>query len=251
MKLKLISTLTLFCVFFSVHAQTKKKSGLFIDSTARKHELQLNVGMLAGTIFSLGFPNSSAFDITYARVYHGTHYLRTGIGLSTYRSNNNNGIENIADLGLPDTINYHFNQGNSTTMAWAKVGYEVSVGKRKTRFLFGSDLMLGYVTENSHKKVTTGNEPYNWENAVYINQLDYRGILVGINPRASVRYNFSKLFAGGITMGVFAGGFFHIKERVWNGTGELPGFRSTALGGFDLRLKPELNLIFKIPSKKV
>ena len=150
MKLKTISTLLLLCVFFSAHAQ--KKSCLFIDSTARKHELQQNVGMLAGTIFSFGFPNSSAFDITYARVYHGTHYLRTGIGLSTYRSNNN-GIENIADLGLPDTINYHFDQGNSATMAWAKVGYEVSIGKRKTRFLFGSDLMIGYVSENSHKKV--------------------------------------------------------------------------------------------------
>lgn len=244
MKLKFLYSLILLCACISVQAQKKRKSALFIDSTARRHELQLNVGTLAGAIFS-HVPNGATIDLTYARVYNGTHYLRTGIGVNASKGPevlHSKPPYNPADTLLP----YPVYASQQHTSVWGKVGYEISIGKRKTRFLFGADLLVGYYTGNSTTRSDYAYIPDSSAGSYYRRDAA-RGLTVGVNPRASVRYNFSKLFSGGITMGLLVGSYISLKRQVLHSIDDMSGYHPYVTTGFDLRFKPELNLVFKIP----
>lgn len=245
MKRKSTFVLGILLLTITAYAQKQKKSCLYLDSTARKHEIQLNVGAMAGSLFSNGNNNGIYTDLSYARVYKGTHFLRTGIGFGIFNSTDqfltsgNNSIPNA-----PDSMLYEKYSTRNNIQLWSKVGYEVSIGKRKTRFLFGVDLLVGYAKQNSYERYTSTDLN---QSIVYFKQQTYNGMMLGLNPRASVRYNFSKIFSGGVTVGVYGGTNMYFSERNYSGTGDWPGFTPTYTSYFDFRFKPELNLIFRFP----
>lgn len=246
---KLLLSATISLTLISVYAQKRKPSPLFLDTTARKHELHLNAAMLIGPLIVPGTYPSGGFDLTYARVYKGTHHLRTGIG---YISGGSSDMvsPNLAELNIPDTADYTFMRNHNHTLVWGKIGYEISINNRRTRFLFGADLMIGYTALSYGLNGSIGSHPAGGYKTIYYDQTDYRGLFIGINPRVTVRYNFSPLFSGGITTGLNLVNHIFLSERKTQDIFENSKFTPTALGNFDIRLKPELNLIFKIPEKK-
>lgn len=230
----------------AVSANAQKRSALFPDSTARKHELQLNIGVLAGIAFSDFNSPSYGFDLTYAKVFNGIHFIRTGIGFKGY-SRGDNGYNYAPYFAIEDTGQiYNFHQAESSSSVWAKAGYEVALGHSKTRFLFGADIILGYSTSgrfmNYHLDSSFGE--------IKIHQLDNRGILVGINPRTTVRYNFSPLFSGGLTLGWLIMGDFTLYQREITDPNQDFSFKRKNFTNLIGGLKPEINIIFKIPIKK-
>lgn len=230
----------------AMNSFSQKKNPLSLDSTARKHELQVNVGILASIAFAdLNSPVFGA-DLVYARSFHGAHYVRAGIGFRKFSHSNR---ENLAPyFPIADSVSiYNFNQSKSSSTVWGKVGYEISIGSRKTRFLFGADILLGYVTQNTHMSY---NIDSTW-GETKITQENYRGIYLGINPRFTVRHNFSPLFSGGLTVGYMLGTNYYLSKRqISDLSGNFTFNPDKSISGLIGAFRPEINLIFKIPEKK-
>ncbi len=231
-------------------AQVSMGKILTADSGARRHEVHLNPTIVISPVLTGRLPALHGADLTYSRVYGGTHRLR--VGLSYYRTSHTHHSE----------VNYQWTDDSSTTRMkisrrrsdgfFARLGYEVSLGKRKTRYLLGADLYGGYRRESYGEYygtflLNTVTERYK-----------YDIFMVGIKPRAAVRYEFSELFAGGLALGLWVGGqaYLPYTKETYVEKDPLPELiksEKLTMGGFGLVLGylPEINLIFKIPGKKI
>ncbi len=246
---KITISILILVISVSAGAQVRMSKTLTMDTLARLHEIQINPSIVLPPVLTGRLPALYGVDISYARVYKGTHRLRSG--LSYYRTGSTNYGE----------VNYQWTADSSTTRMritgrnsnafFARLGYEVSLGKRKTRFLLGADLYLGF------RRETFGEYYGTFILNTITENYTYNILMYGIKPRIGLRYEFSKLFAGGLALGFLVAGesFLPYTKETYIEKEPLPELLKSEklkMGGpgINFGYLPELNLIFKIPEKK-
>lgn len=196
----------IFAMFIIVINAKAQGTSSKIDSASiirqRKNEIGINTTPLLSALIGSSL-DINRFSITYKRILNDKSALRIAViadkGFTSYSS-----VLPTSDT----TINTHFYYDHLSPHI--NLGYERTFGKKKLKWFYGADLILGYSKESNSQLIsktytdTVSGSMYMEVNPKTTMLNETKGYMVGLSPFFGAKYALSKRFSISTQVGMDA-----------------------------------------------